>query len=37
LNAGSLFYVPGEPHDSWVVGTQRYVSLHVLGAERYAK
>jgi hypothetical protein len=37
LKAGSLFYVPGEPHDSWVVGTQRYVSLHVLGAERYAK
>jgi hypothetical protein len=36
LKAGSLFYVPGEPHDSWVVGNQRYVSLHFLGAEGYA-
>ena len=37
LKAGSLFYVPGEPHDSWVVGDRRYVSLHFLGAEGYAK
>jgi hypothetical protein len=37
LKTGSLFYVPGEPHDSWVVGNQRYVSLHCLGAEGYAK
>ena len=36
LKAGSLFYIPGEPHDSWVVGNQRYVSLHFLGAEGYA-
>jgi hypothetical protein len=37
LNAGALFYISGEPHDSWVVGNQRYVSLHFLGAESYAK
>ncbi len=37
LIAGSLFYVPPEPHDSWVVGTEPYVSLHFLGAATYAK
>jgi hypothetical protein len=37
LKAGSLFYVPGEPHDSWVAGDRRYVSLHFLGAEGYSK
>lgn len=37
LKAGSLFYVSGAPHDSWVVGNQRYVSLHFLGAEGYAR
>jgi hypothetical protein len=36
LKAGMLFHVPGDPHDSWVTGDQRYVSLHFLGAERYA-
>ena len=36
LNAGTLFYIPSQPHDSWVVGDQRYVSLHFLGAEGYA-
>jgi hypothetical protein len=36
LKAGSLFHVPADPHDSWVVGSQRYVSLHFLGAEGYA-
>jgi hypothetical protein len=36
LRAGSLFYVPPLPHDSWVVGDHRYVSLHFMGAERYA-
>ena len=36
LTEGSLFHVPAAPHDSWVVGDQRYVSLHFLGAERYA-
>ena len=37
LRAGELFYIPPEPHDSWVVGDQPYVSLHFLGAGRYAK
>ena len=37
LTPGKLFYVPGEPHDSWVVGDEPYVSLHFLGAGRYAK
>jgi len=37
LRAGSLFYIPPIPHDSWVVGDQPYVSLHFLGAEKYAK
>ena len=36
LHAGDLFYVPPVPHDSWVVGDEPYVSLHFLGAERYA-
>jgi hypothetical protein len=25
-----------EPHDSWVIGDKPYVSLHLLGADRYA-
>src|SRR5262249_13225091 len=29
------FYI-GPGHDSWVVGDQPYVSLHFLGAEKYA-
>jgi hypothetical protein len=36
LKAGELFYIPPIPHDSWVVGSEPYVSLHFLGAERYA-
>lgn len=36
LGPGDLFAIaPG--HDSWVVGDEPYVSLHLLGAERYAK
>ena len=35
LRAGNLFYIPPEPHDSWVVGSEPYVSLHFEGAERY--
>ena len=35
LSAGTLFYVP-PGHDSWVVGDEPYVSLHILGGERYA-
>jgi quercetin dioxygenase-like cupin family protein len=37
LRAGEFFYIPPEPHDSRVVGSERYVSLHFLGADHYAK
>ncbi len=38
LHAGDLFHVPPIPHDSWVIGDDEpYVSLHFLGAEKYAK
>jgi mannose-6-phosphate isomerase-like protein (cupin superfamily) len=37
LKPGSIHYIPPIPHDSCVVGDQRYVSLHLLGAEEYAK
>jgi uncharacterized RmlC-like cupin family protein len=37
MRPGDLFYVPSEPHDSWVVGDEPYVSLHFLGADIYAK
>ena len=36
LTAGTLFYIPPEPHDSWVVGDEPYVSLHFQGASHYA-
>jgi hypothetical protein len=36
MRPGDLFYVPSEPHDSWVVGDEPYVSLHFLGADHYA-
>jgi len=35
LRSGDVFHIaPG--HDSWVVGDEPYVSLHFLGADRYA-
>ena len=35
MKAGDIFYIaPG--HDSWVVGNEPYVSLHLMGANRYA-
>jgi len=37
LRQGELFYIPSVPHDSWVVGSEPYVSLHFMGAEKYAK
>jgi uncharacterized RmlC-like cupin family protein len=37
LRTGDLFYIPPLPHDSWVVGDVAYVSLHFLGADKYAK
>jgi mannose-6-phosphate isomerase-like protein (cupin superfamily) len=36
MRAGDLFYIPPEPHDSWVVGDEPYVSLHFMGASHYA-
>ncbi|HXZ34193.1 MAG TPA: cupin domain-containing protein [Terriglobales bacterium] len=36
MKAGDVFYIaPG--HDSWVVGDEPYVSLHLMGASDYAK
>ena len=37
MKAGDVFYVPPDPHDSWVVGDEPYVSLHFLGATKYAR
>lgn len=37
MRAGDLFYISPEPHDSWVLGDQLYVSLHFLSADLYAK
>jgi hypothetical protein len=37
LRAGELFHIPSVPHDSWVIGDEPYVSLHFLGAEKYAR
>jgi hypothetical protein len=35
MRTGDFFYVP-PGHDSWVVGEEPYVSLHILGSEDYA-
>jgi quercetin dioxygenase-like cupin family protein len=35
MRAGDFFYVP-PGHDSWVVGDDAYISLHILGSEEYA-
>jgi mannose-6-phosphate isomerase-like protein (cupin superfamily) len=35
LGPGDVFYVP-PGHDSWVVGEEPYVSLHLQGASSYA-
>ena len=37
LKAGALLYIPPVPHDSWVIGDEPYVSLHLLGSEHYAR
>ena len=36
MRAGNVFYIP-PGHDSWVVGDERYVSLHFMGAGDYAR
>ena len=35
LVAGDLFHI-GPGHDSWVIGNEPYVSLHLMGAGDYA-
>ena len=35
IKAGDVFYIP-PGHDSWVVGNEPYVSIHMLGAQDYA-
>jgi quercetin dioxygenase-like cupin family protein len=35
MSEGEFFYVP-PGHDSWVVGDEPYVSLHIMGSEGYA-
>jgi hypothetical protein len=35
LRAGDFFAIPSG-HDSWVIGDEQYVSLHLLGADAYA-
>lgn len=36
MHAGDIFCVPATPHDSWVVGSEQYISIHFLGADHYA-
>jgi hypothetical protein len=36
MRPGDIFNIP-PGHDSWVVGDNPYVSLHILGADEYAK
>jgi hypothetical protein len=36
LVPGTIFYIPPEEHDSWVVGDEPYRSLHLIGAATYA-
>ena len=35
MKAGDVFYIP-PGHDSWVIGDESYVSIHMLGAQDYA-
>ena len=37
MEPGDVFHVSPEPHDSWVVGDKPYVSLHFMGAAKYAR
>jgi hypothetical protein len=37
LRPGALFHVANTPHDSWVVGDELYVSLHLLNSDAYAR
>lgn len=35
LTPRPVFYVPALPHESWVASNELYISLHVIGAEKY--
>ena len=36
MKAGDIFYVaPG--HDSWVIGDEPYVSIHLMGTDQYGR
>ena len=35
MGPGDFFHVP-PGHDSWVVGEEPYVSIHIMGSEEYA-
>jgi quercetin dioxygenase-like cupin family protein len=35
MRAGDIFHIP-PGHDSWVLGGEPYVSLHLMGADDYA-
>ena len=37
LRPGTIFYIPPEPHDSWVVGDEPFVSLHLVGVEEHSR
>ena len=37
LTPGTVFYIPPQSHDSWVIGDEPYVSLHLLGADHYTR
>ena len=36
IGPGDIFYVSNTPLDSWGVGDEDYVSIHFMGAEKYA-
>ena len=36
MHAGDVFYIP-PGHDSWVLGDEPYVSIHLIGASDYAR
>ena len=36
VNKGDIFYLFSRPHNSWVVGSEYYISIHFLGADGYA-
>ena len=35
MRTGDMFYIPPD-HDSWVLGDEPYISLHLMGAMAYA-